>query len=164
MELIYPGVGLLFWTTVIFGVLLFILGKYAWKPIMNSLHEREESIEEALKSAEQAQEQMKQLKADNKKLIQEAQQERDEILKEARSKKSEILEEAKNEAQQERLKILEAARKEVRQEKDAAVTDLKNQLAGFSIDIAEKILREKLSADKEQKKLVEKYMKEIKFN
>ncbi len=164
MELIYPGIGLVFWTIVIFGVLLFILGKFAWKPIINSLHEREQSIEDALRSAEKAQEEMKQLKADNEKMIQEAQQERNQILKEARARKDKLMNEARQEAEQQRRKILEMAKKEVRQEKDAAVDDLKKQLAGFSIDIAEKILREKLSGDKEQEKLVEKYLEDIKFN
>lgn len=164
MELVYPGIGLVFWMVVIFGLLLFILGKFAWKPIINSLHEREESIDEALKSADIAREEMKKLQADNEKLIQEAREERDNMLREARGRKDEIIQEARSGAEKERQKMIEAARQEIRNEKDAAVKDLKEQVAEFSIDIAEKILKEKLAEGNNQKKLVEKYVKEIKFN
>lgn len=164
MELVYPGIGLVFWMVVIFGLLLFILGKFAWKPIMNSLHEREASIDEALKSADKAREQMKKLQADNEKLIQEAREERDNMLKEARGRKDEIIQEARSGAEKERQKMIEAARQDIRNEKEAAVKDLKEQVAEFSIDIAEKILKEKLAEGNNQKKLVEKYVKEIKFN
>ncbi len=164
MELVYPGIGMVFWMVVIFSIVLFILGKFAWKPIMNSLHERENSIEEALKSADKAREEMRKLQADNEKLLQEAREERDNMLKEAKARKEEIIGEAKSGAEQERQKIIDAARQDIRNEKDAAITDLKKQVAGFSIEIAEKILKEKLADDKDQKKLVEKYMDDIKFN
>lgn len=164
MELVYPGIGMIFWMVVIFAILLFILGKFAWKPIMNSLHERENSIGEALKSADKAREEMKKLQADNEKLLQEAREERDSMLKEAKARKDEIIGEAKAGAEQERQKIIDAARQDIRNEKDAAIKDLKEQVAGFSIEIAEKILKEKLADEKDQKKLVEKYMDDIKFN
>lgn len=164
MELVYPGIGLVFWMVVIFAILLFILGKFAWKPIMNSLHDRENSIEEALKSADKAREEMKKLQADNEKLIQQAREERDNMLKEARNRKEEMIQEARTGAEKEGQKMIEAARQDIRNEKDSAIKDLKEQVAGFSIEIAEKILKEKLSDDKYQKKLVEKYMDDIKFN
>lgn len=164
MELVNPGLGLIFWMVVVFGILLYILKKFAWKPILSSLHERENSIEEALKSAEKAREEMALLQSNNEKLLQEARVERDDMLKEARVRKQELMDQAKADAEEERQKMIVAVRNEIRTEKENAVKELKQQVAGFSIEIAEKILKEKLKEDQKQNKLVEKYLKDIKFN
>lgn len=164
MELVNPGLGLIFWMVVVFGILLYILKKFAWKPILSSLHERENSIEEALKSAEKAREEMALLQSNNEKLLQEARVERDDMLKEARARKQELMDQAKADAEEERQKMIAAVRNEIRTEKENAVKELKQQVAGFSIDIAEKILKEKLKENQKQNELVEKYLKDIKFN
>ncbi len=164
MELIQPGIGLIFWMTLSFLIVIFILKKFAWKPILNGLKEREKSIDEALNAAEKAREEMKNLKADNEKLLQEAKEERDNILKDARKMKDSIILEAKEKAQVEANRIVEGALVTIENEKSAAVHDLKNQIATLSIEIAEKILKEELKAKGKQKELIDKLVSEIKFN
>lgn len=164
MELVSPGIGLIFWMTLSFGIVLFILGKFAWKPILKSLHEREDSIDEALNTANKAREDMKQLKFDNEALLKEAKGERDAILHDAREIKDTIIEESKIKANEEANRIVEAAKETIQHEKLAAITDLKNQLATLSIEIAEKILKEELSEDKKQKEYVQKLIDEVKIN
>ncbi len=164
MELVTPGIGLIFWMTLTFLVLLWILGKFAWKPILSMLKERETTIQEALDMAEKTKEEMKKLSSDHQKILKEAQDERNKILIEARQIKDSIIDEAKSKAAEEGVKIIEAAKKTIDYEKMAAVTELKNQLATFSIEIAEKILQKELSKDKEQKDLLNKWVDEIKFN
>lgn len=163
MELVNPGIGLIFWMVIIFGLLLLVLGKYAWKPIMRALREREQSIDEALHSADKAREEMKKLQADNEKLAKQAREERDKILKEARQKQNEIIEQAREEAGQERKKILEQARHEIQNEKQAAAEELKSTVADISLKIAEKIIRQELEDGKKQKDLIEKYFNEVDF-
>lgn len=160
MELINPGIGLFFWMIIIFGLLLLILGKYAWKPIMRALKAREESIDEALNSADQAREEMKKLQVDNEKLIKEARVERDKILNEARTKQNEIIEQAREEANKERARIIDSAKKEIDNEKQAAARELRETVSDISLRIAEKIIRQELEDDKKQKKLIEKYLSE----
>lgn len=164
MELITPNLGLLFWMTLSFGVVLFILAKFAWKPIAHTLKIREESIEEALKSAERAKEEMAELKADNEKLLDEARIERDKIIKEAVAAGNKMKEEAKEEAQKIGKKMVEDARLTIQSEKKAAISDVKKQLAAFSIQVAERILRKELSTEAKQKDLVEDYIKDLKLN
>jgi F-type H+-transporting ATPase subunit b len=164
MELVNPGIGLIFWMIVSFGIVLWILKKFAWKPILNALKEREHSIEDALLSAEKAKEVMAKLKADNEAIIREAKIERDSILKEARQVKEKILQEAKEEASEEAGKIIEAARLTIKNEKVAAILDIKNQVAIFSVEIAEKILKQKLAEKENQKVLINKLLDEIKLN
>jgi F-type H+-transporting ATPase subunit b len=164
MELVTPGIGLIFWMTLTFLILLWILGKFAWKPILNMLKERENSIQEALDSAEKVKEEMKKLQAGNEKLLKEAQEEKNKILIEARQIKDSIVEEARSKANEEGAKIIESARKSIEVEKMAAITELKNQLATFSIEVAEKILEKELSKDKEQKELINKWVDGVKFN
>ncbi len=164
MELVTPDVGLFFWMLVSFTLLLILLKKFAWKPILNSLKEREESISEALNTAEKAREEMKKLKADNEAIIREARLEKEKILKEAQEIKIQIVEKAKEEASQEAHKIIETTRLNIRQEKVSALEEIKKQVAELSVDIAEKILREKLSTDAEQKKIIEKYLEDIQLN
>ncbi|GAB4310520.1 MAG: F0F1 ATP synthase subunit B [Bacteroidales bacterium] len=164
MELVQPGVGLVFWMTVSFAILIFILARYAWKPIMNGLKERENSIEEALKAAELAREEMARLQADNEQLIREAKDERDALLKEARALKEKMIGEAREKADQEAQRILDSARESIENEKKAAIYEMKSQMAALSIEIAEKILREELSDRKKHEKLVEKLIADISKN
>ena len=156
-SLIEPGIGLIFWTTITFILLLVLLGKYAWKPILTAIKTREEGIEKALASAESALNDMRELKSNNEKILAEARNERDALIKEARDAKD-----AK--AQKDADRIMSAAREQIINEKNAAVTDLKNQVATLSIEIAEKILRSELSSDEKQKALVNNLMKDVNLN
>lgn|SRR5690554_4977251 len=164
MELVTPDFGLALWTTLAFLILLGILRKFAWKPILNALDEREATITNALSSAELAREEMKKLQAQNEDLLREARIERDKILKEARDAKDSIISESKTKAQLEADKIMIAARENIQHEKMAAISDLKNQVAQLSIEIAEKILKDQLSNNEEQKKLVKSLMDNVNLN
>lgn len=164
MKLVTPDIGLLFWMIVSFLIVLFLLRKFAWKPILASLKSREESISDALNTAKKAKEEMALLKSDNEKLIQQARAERDLLLKEARDTKDAIIAESKVKAQAEANKIMASARETINTEKNAAIADLKNQVASMSIEIAEKILRQELSKDEKQKSLMENLMKDISLN
>lgn len=162
--LVTPGVGLIFWTSIVFILLLVLLGKFAWKPILSAIKEREEGIETALKSAEAAKKEMENLKAGNEKILNEARSERDALLKEARDTKESIIAEAKTKATKEADRILATAREQIVAEKNAAIADLKAQVATLSIDIAEKILKSELSSDEKQKSLVNNLMKDVNLN
>ncbi len=164
MELVTPGLGLIFWMVLSFSVILFILKKYAWKPILKALKEREITIDTALKSADKAKEEMEQLKADNEKIIKEAKNERDNLLKDARQVKDKIISEAKQKANSEAKIIIEDAMGKIESEKEAALSEIKNQVAGFSIEIAERILKKKLEKTKDQKDLINELINEIKIN
>ena len=164
MELVTPGLGLIFWMVISFSVILFILKKYAWKPILNALKEREITIDTALKSADKAKEEMEQLKADNEKIFKEAKNERDNLLKDARQVKDKIISEAKLKANLDVKKIIEDARVKIESEKEAALDEIKNQVAGFSIEIAEKILKKKLEKTTDQKDFISGLIDEIKIN
>jgi len=164
MDLVIPSIGLIFWTSLVFIILLFLLGKFAWKPILKSVKERETKIETALEASEKAREEMAALKSQNEDLRKEALVERDALLKEAREIKDKIVAEAKNSAKEEGERIVESAREVIINEKMAAVTEIKNQVAALSIEIAEKIVKEKLSTDEKQKALVDGLVKEINLN
>ena len=164
MDLVIPSIGLIFWTSLVFIILLFLLGKFAWKPILNSVKERETKIETALEASEKAREEMAALKSQNEDLRKKALVERDVLLKEAREMKDKIVAEAKNTAKEEGERIIESAREAIKNEKMAAVTEIKNQVATLSIEIAEKIVKEKLSTDEKQKTLVDGLVKEINLN
>ncbi|MBW6459343.1 MAG: F0F1 ATP synthase subunit B [Bacteroidales bacterium] len=164
MELIQPGLGLIFWMTLSFLAVFFILRKYAWKPILKMLREREESIDKALHAADQAKLEMEQLKFDNEILLREAKNERDAILNEARKIRDKIFEEARMKANEDAQRIIENARDRIENEKMAAIVELKNQIALLSIEIAEKLIREELSHDKKQEGLIKKMLDEIKSN
>jgi F-type H+-transporting ATPase subunit b len=164
MELVNPGIGLIFWMSLAFLAILYILGKYAWTPILKALKEREATIHDALESAEQAKEEMKKLKFSNEELLQEARNERDAILAEARKIRESILEESKQKASEEANRIVINARESIHGEKMAAMTDLKNQLAELSLEVAEKILRKELSDPKKQEEYIKELIKEVKFN
>lgn len=164
MDLVTPGIGMIFWTTVFFLVLLLILRKFAWPAILSAVHARNESIRKALKSAEKAREEMKKLQASNEKILAEAKAERDAMMKDARDVKERIISEAKEIASEETAKLLRNARETIQNEKAAAITGIKEQMALLSVEIAEKILRHELSSDKEQKALVKKLVDEIDLN
>jgi len=164
MELVNPGIGLIFWMTLSFAIVFFILAKFAWKPIMSMLKERENSIENALNSAEKAREEMRQLKSNHEQLLRDAKEERDVILRETRKLKDTIIEEAKAKATEEAERILETAKENIHFEKMAAVTELKNQLAVLSIEVAEKVLRQELSDPVKQNDYIEKIINEMNFN
>jgi F-type H+-transporting ATPase subunit b len=162
--LVEPGIGLIFWTTVVFLLLVFILGKYAWKPILSAIKTREKGITDALASAESALKDMRELKAANEGILNQARTERDAMLKEARETKDSIVAEAKHKAQTEADRIMSSAREQIANEKNAAVAELKKQVAVLSIEIAEKILKSELSNDEKQKALVSNLMKDVNLN
>jgi F-type H+-transporting ATPase subunit b len=161
MELITPGIGLFFWMLVMFGIVLWILKKFAWKPILNALENRETSIKEALMAADTAKKDMEKLKADNEVVMAEARAEKDKIVQEARQIREKLISDAKNEAVDEAKKILKSARRDIENEKVSAIMEVKNKVAELSVEIAEKILREKLADSKEQKSMIERLVKEV---
>ena len=154
------SIGLFFWQTVIFVILIFLLKKYAWKPIL-TVNDREEGIKNALLSAEKAKEEMVSLQSDNEATLKKARAERDLLLKEAREMKQQLIEDAKDEAKSEAKKIITQAQETIQSEKNAAISDLKNQVASLSVEIAEKVLKEKLSNDKAQMDLVKNLVKDV---
>jgi F-type H+-transporting ATPase subunit b len=156
--------GTVFWATVAFLVVAFLLKKMAWGPILKSLEERSEGIENALNEAERARQEMSKLQAGNEQLLREARDERDRILAEAKSLKDSIVGEARAKATEESTRIIEAARMEIDNQKKAAITELKNQVATLSVDIAEKLTREKLTDSEKQKALNESLIAEIRSN
>jgi F-type H+-transporting ATPase subunit b len=154
------SIGLFVWQTVLFLALLFLLRKYAWKPILSAVEEREEGIKSALDAADNAKNEMEALNADNERILREAKAERDAILKEAREIKDGIIAEAKAQATVEADKVMSSAREQINNEKIAAITELKNQVADLSIDIAEKILKSELKDNTKQKEMVKNALKE----
>ncbi|SNS54127.1 ATP synthase F0 subcomplex B subunit [Ekhidna lutea] len=164
MALVTPDIGLIIWQLIVFLIVLFILRAFVWRPILSALKTREFQIEDSLRAAEHAQEEMKQIKADNEYLLQEARIERDAILKEARDEASHIIERAKAETSDITSKMIQDAREAIEVEKKAALSEVKALVASLSLEIAEKVLREKLSDDKSQKALVEKFIKDVKVN
>lgn len=164
MDLITPGTGLIFWQLFGFLGLLFILIKFAWKPMLAALDERETSIENALKSAETARNEMANLKAENEKLLVEARLERDVILKKAQDASVKMIDEAKQDAIKAGAQMIANAKAVIETEKKAALADIKNQVASLSLDITDKLLRKNLSDDKAQKELVNDFVNELKLN
>ena len=156
--------GLFFWQIIILVVLILLLKKFAWKPILDSLNSREEGIKDALASAENARKEMQNLQADNEKLLQEARAERDAILREAREMKEKVVADAAEEAQKKADRIVAQAKESIHLEKQAAMADLKNQVAELSVEIAEKVVRKELSNQKEQHQLIEKMIGDAKLN
>ncbi|MCK7589555.1 F0F1 ATP synthase subunit B [Subsaxibacter sp. CAU 1640] len=164
MDLVTPGFGLVIWTIITFLCLLFILRKFAWKPILGAVEDRETGIKDALASAENARKEMENLKADNERILNEARAEREAMLKEAREIKNKMIADAKNEAQSQANKMIEQAQTAIESEKKAAMAELRNQVATLSVDIAEKVVREELSNKDKQLKLVESMLSDAKLN
>ncbi|GAA3588153.1 F0F1 ATP synthase subunit B [Flavivirga amylovorans] len=149
------SLGLFFWQALLFVLLVLLLKKFAWKPILDSVNDREEGIKNALDSAEKAKLEMENLQADNQKLLKEARTERETMLKEARDIKNKMIEDAKGEAQDQANKLIQQAQAAIESEKKAAMAELKNHVAGLSLDIAEKVVRNELSNKDKQLQLVE---------
>lgn len=164
MDLVTPGLGLIFWSVLTFLFLLFILRKFAWKPILDAVNEREEGIRNALLSAETTKIEMQHLKSDNEKLLAEARLEREAMMKEAREIKDKMINDAKTESLAAGKKMIEQAKAAINGEKNAAMAELKNQVSALSIAIAEKVLKDELSNKESQTKLVEKMLGDVKLN
>ena len=164
MEIVTPELGLIFWQLVIFLLVLFLLAKFAWKPILTALHEREDSIDNALRMAEQAKLEMQNLKAGNEKLLADARHERDQMLKEGQAIANQIVEKAKTSAVEEANRIAQQARESIQQEKNQALAEVRNTAAQLSVDIAERLLRRELADPAAQQKLVDDYLKDVKLN
>lgn len=158
------SIGLFFWQSLVFLLLIFVLKKYAWKPILNAVNEREQSIEDALKEAEKARLEMQSLQESNEAILKEAREERERILKEARDMKNKMISEAKDAAATEADKAIISAKAAIEAEKTAAIAELKNQAASLSIDVAEKILGQELSAENKQTAMIGKIIEDVKFN
>jgi F-type H+-transporting ATPase subunit b len=156
--------GLFFWQLIIFVGLVLLLKKFAWKPILDAVNEREEGIRDALKSAENARNEMQNLQADNQRILQEARMERDALLKEAREMKEKMIADSKTEAQAAGQKMIEQAKAAIEGEKNAAMAELKLQVSSLSLEIAEKLLKDELSNKDSQMKLVEKMLGDAKLN
>jgi F-type H+-transporting ATPase subunit b len=164
MELVTPSIGLVFWTLIAFLFLLLLLKKFAWKPIMSAIHDREQYIDEALNKAELAKKEMARLTAQNEELMLQARAERDLILKEAKSLKDSILNEARTQAQSEGGKMLEKAKIEIANQKKAALAEMKAQVSTLSIEIAERVLRTQLQDKAKQQELVAGLLKDVELN
>jgi F-type H+-transporting ATPase subunit b len=164
MGLVTPNPGTFLWMLIIFGIVLYILKKFAWVPILNALKEREESINNALNTAEEARKEVEGLKANNDKIIAEARKEKEIILKAAKEIKNKIVAEAKEKANLETQKSIEQARQQIEAEKNAAISEMKKQMAELSVSIAEKVIKKELSNPGEQKKMVDDLIDDIKLN
>ena len=164
MDLVTPGIGMIFWSTLFFLVLLFILGKFAWPAILTAVKARNESIRLALEAADRAKEEMAQLQADNEKILTEAKAERNAMMKEAKEMKDQLIADAKEKASEEANKLVKSARESIQREKAGALNEMKEQMASISVEIAEKILRMKLEDSKAQKELVDKLINEADLN
>jgi F-type H+-transporting ATPase subunit b len=164
MDLVTPGIGLIFWQTLTFLLVLFFLAKFAWKPIIGGLREREASIEDALSQAEQAKLEMQKLQAQTQDQLAEARSERDRILKEAQTAGTQLIEAAKQKATAEGNRMIESARQAINNEKNAALTEVKNLVGTLSIDIAERLIKQQLKDEAAQRDLVQQYLKETNLN
>jgi F-type H+-transporting ATPase subunit b len=164
MELLTPGIGLIFWTFVIFILLVFLLGKFAWKPILAMLKERETFIEDSLNKAEVARQEMALLTNENEQLLKQARIERDQILREAKELKDQIVNDAKSLAKEEGAKLITKAKQEIDNQKLAAIAEVKNQVSTLSIEIAEKVLRKQFEDKGKQEALVSDLLKDLKLN
>ncbi len=164
MGLVLPEYGLLFWMVLTFGIVLFILKKFAWKPILSSLKERENSIEDALELAQKTRDEMAKLQADNEKILIEARQQREELLKEARDIRQKMIDEAKEKASEEGDKMIASAKQAFENEKAAAIDEMKKTIVSMSVQIAEKILKTHFEDPKKQQEFLDTYLKDIKLN
>ena len=164
MELITPDLGLIIWMTLSFLILLFVLGTFAWKPVMKMLDKRENKITEALNEANLAREQMKQLTADNERLLQQAKDERDAILNEARKVSQKMYDDIKTKAQEEKQRLVASAKEDIAVEKQKAIVEIKNTIAEISIEMAEKVLQHELADKAKHQDYINKRVSELNFN
>ena len=164
MELVTPNVGTIFWMIIVFGIVAFVLKRFAWKPILNALYEREESIESALNAAREARQEMENLKAGNEELMAQVRKEKESIMLEAMNLKENILAEAKEKAAAEMQRSVELARRQIENEKAKAINEMKKQMTELSFMIAEKVIGQEMSDKKNHRVLVEKIIDGIKLN
>ena len=164
MELLTPSFGLIFWTLLAFVIVLFILGKYAWRPILNSLNQREKTIADSLETAERVKREMAQLKSENEELMAKAREERAVMLKEARETREKMINDAKEQAKEEANKIITEAQQAINAQKMAAITDVKNQVGKLVIEVTEKVLRRELSSKDSQEAHIRSLVDEVKLN
>ena len=164
MDLVTPDIGLIFWTTVSFAILYFILAKFAWKPILGAVNEREKSIKDALSAAEIAKEEMASLKADNEKILNEAKLQRESLLKEAREIRSRIIADAESEATEKANKLIQSAKTAIENEKSAAMKELNNTVVDLSLNIAEKLLSKELDNKEKQQENIQEILENTKLN
>jgi len=164
MDLLTPPFGLILWTLLAFGIVFFILKKFAWKPILSSLKQRESGIADSIATAERIRAEMSQLKSENEALLAKAREERAQILKEARDIKDKIVGEAKEQAKTEANKIISEANAAIQQQKMAALTDVKNQVGLLVVDVAEKVLRRELQSKADQENYIRQLAADVKLN
>lgn len=164
MDLILPKFGLFFWTLIFFLTFFILLRKFAWKPILDGLRKREETIANSLEEAKKAREEMDSLKAENEMILKEARMERDKIIKESREMGDAMVSKAKAEAQETSAQMIEAARREIQAEKMAAMTEIKNEVGKLSIEIAEKLIKKELEKGPEQERIIEGLIGDLKLN
>ncbi|WP_027421433.1 F0F1 ATP synthase subunit B [Crocinitomix catalasitica] len=164
MELITPAIGQIFWGGLVFLILLFLLKKFAWKPMLSAVNQREESIQESIDLAEKTKAEMEALKLQNEDLLKEARIERDKMIKDATATSKKLIEDARVEGQTQQTKIVEEAQKIIRSEKAAAIAELKTQVASLSLEIAEKVIKGELASDDKQKALAEQIANDISLN
>jgi F-type H+-transporting ATPase subunit b len=164
MELLTPELGLFFWTLIAFLIVLFVLRKFAWKPIISSLDEREKGIADAISTADNLKKEMGQMKAENERIMAEAREERAQMLKEAKEMKDRIVNEAKDQAKAEANKIIADAQQQIQQQKMAALTEVKNEIGTLAVEVAEKILRKSLATAEAQDSYVSMLAEDIKLN
>ncbi len=164
MELLLPKLGLIFWTVLAFGIVFFILAKYAWKPILKSLNDREKNIQDSISSAEKVREEMAQLKSENEILLAKAREERAIMMREAKETRDKIIMEAKEQARQETNKIVADAQSVINQQKMAAITDLKNQVGNLVVEVSEKVIRRELNSKEEQENYIKQLAENVGFS
>jgi F-type H+-transporting ATPase subunit b len=164
MDLVSPSFGLLFWTGITFCLLLLVLAKFVWKPVLSAVNARSQKIDEALLEAEKARQEMKTLQAENERILKEARAERDAILKEAKEVGLKMIEEARDKSKIEGQKLIESAKLAINSERNSAIADMKAQIATFSVDIAESLVKESLASDDKQKALASKMVQDIQLN
>ena len=164
MELLLPKLGLILWTLVAFIIVLYLLGKYAWKPILKSLDEREKNINDSILSADNVRKEMAAMKSENENLLAKAREERSLMMREAKETRDKIVQEAKEQARKETSKIVADAQSVINQQKMAAITDLKNQVGNLVLEVSEKVLRRELNNKDEQEKYIQQLTKNIELN
>jgi len=164
MELLLPKLGLIFWTVLAFAIVFYILARFAWKPILKSLNEREKNISDAILSTEIVKKEMAELKNENEILLAKAREERAQMMREAKETRDKIISEAKEQARAETNKIIADAQGAINQQKMAAITDLKNQVGNLVIEVSEKILRRELSNKEEQEKYIQQLAANVDLN
>ena len=163
MDLVTPDIGLIVWTSISFAILYLILKKFAWGPILGAVNEREQSIKEALDAADKAKKEMENLKADNEKILDQARAEKESMLKEAREIKSKLISDAEEEAKTKAKKMVEAAKTAIVNEKNAAMTELRQTVVDLSVDIAEKVISDELDDKSKQLKMIEEILEDSKL-